>query len=560
MKPNRNIPIEISVLDVDAEKQRIQVSFYGDVNEVTFVKYQRIQFFDAVDDTKIYTGRYVTFNGLHYIDNIESNVLDFFQEITTSSVFTTYDYTFFWLPNQENYLTMKMVYDFFKNKCSPMKVGLTNTNSVYSQETEESMYGFFTPMDKYKLDNTKVYIKSDSNPDSSTNKVFYIRVNNYKQFDIMLFGDEYMCQMNCCFSSTNDLSVVFIHNNFENNINISAIKCQGEEETLLKLTVTSNDPISNCIIGIEDIYDIYDSFDVTEYTTEVLTFNDGLDTIEITPRTFKVDKQRVLCFEDSSIGAMLIEPGTDLKDLLKTGEYYCIDNTDLLNIPEGLTVGFTLLSYSDGPEERPTRYQLIDNDGKCYIGIYSNGTIVWKELLNELPEHTHDPEDINTNEENQFVSQEDIDRWNSGSSSGKHAWFVKHDIVPAEQNMYYENQFVMKKKFLYVYNDLTLIIRTLPPGIEGLIVIKNLSDDESIDITIGFSNISVLMFGVDTNLIADSRTVSVPKAKGLEIYYMRLDANNLICKVRLLNVINIDVRCYRVVGEEDDVVVPTTSC
>lgn len=554
MKPTRNIPVTINVVNVDTEKQRLEVSFYADVNELSFVNKQRIQFFDSDEPTHIYVGTYKTFNGVHYIENIESNVENFFDNINTETTFVSYDYAYFWLPNQENFLTLKMVYDFFKDKSSPSIVQINSFNGIDSQDDEESMIGFLSTIDKFRLDNSKVYVKSSEYYGEGNQRTFLIKVNNYRQFDIVLFGDTSVCQMNCCFSSSNDLSIVFVHNNFNNNITISCQKLYNEDETYIKLTI-NGDNTNSCIIGIENFENIVANLDESGLTTEVITFNNGFETVEITPKTFKVDKQRILSFEDSSNGAIEIEQGTDLKDILKSGEYYCINNIDILNKPEDLSVGFTLLCYSDGYNERPTRYEIIDNNGCVYSGKYNNGTIEWKKLLDELPEHTHAPNEIITNNQNQFISESDRVRWNN-MSSGSSVWIISQNIISPEQNRWNIEQEILKKEFLYASSDLDLIIKSLPAGNQGLIVVKNLAE-ESIDVSLYFNSVSTLMLGVDTNLTSNDSTITVPVSKAIEIYYMRLDANHLVCKIRLLNVLNISNRDYRVVGEEADVVIPS---
>ena len=555
MKPNRNIPIEISVLAIDIEKQRLQVSFYGDVNEVTFVNKQRIQFFDPQEESHVYVGTYKVFNGTYYIEDIQSNVENFFENITTASTFTTYDYSYFWLPNQENFLTLKMVYDFFKDKSYPNETRLSYDNSIESYDDEDSMVGFIRTFDKWKIDNSKVYVQSGDSYSPNTQRVFNIRVNNYKQFDIILFGDNCVCQMDCCFSSSNDLSIVFVHNNFNENITINALKLVNEDETYIQLTIVG-DETNACIVGIVNVEDIFSNIDISEFSTEVITFDDGSETVEITPKVFKIDKQRILSFEDSSNGAIEIEQGTDLKNLLKSGEYYCVNNIDIVNKPDEVTNEFTLLCYGNGYEQRPTRYQMNDSNGDIYVGKYNNGSIEWKKVLNELPEHTHDPEDINTNNSYQFISQEDRDRWNH-NVSGTCIWGISQNIVSPEQNRWNIDQVILKKEYLYVSADLDLVINSInDAGVQGLVVLKNLSDD-SIDISLYFSRVSVLMLGVDTNLTANGTTITVPTSKALEIYYMRLDANNMVCKARLLNVINLSSQDYRVVGEENDLVIPS---
>lgn len=557
MKPTRNIPVTINVVNVDTQKQRLEVSFYADVNELSFVNKQRIQFFNSEEPTQIYVGTYKTFNGVNYIENIESNVENFFNNINTQTTFVSYDYAYFWLPNQENFLTLKMVYDFFKDKSSPSIIQINSSNGIDSRDNEESMVGFLSTIDKFKLDNTKVYVKSSEYYGEDDKRTFLIKTNNYRQFDVILFGDTSVCQMNCCFSSSNDLSIVFVHNNFNSNITISCQKMYNEEETYIKLTI-NGDNTNSCIIGIENFENIVGQLDESGLTTDVITFNNGLETIEITPKTFKVDKQRMLSFEDSSNGAIEIKQGTDLKDILKSGEYYCINNSDISNKPENLTVGFTLLCYSDGYNERPTRYEIIDNNGCVYCGKYNNGTIEWKKLLDELPEHRHTPNEIITNQNNQFISETDRVRWNN-MSSGSSAWTISENIISPEQNRWNIEQEILKKEFLYVLSDLDLIIKSLPAGNQGLVVVKNLSE-ESIDVSLYFDSVSALMLGVDTNLTSNDSVITIPVYKAIEIYYMRLDVNHLVCKIRLLNVLNMSNmsnKDYRIIGEESDVVIPS---
>ena len=552
MKPTRNIPVTINVVNVDVQKQRLEVSLRAVVNELSFVNKQRIQFFNSEEPTQIYVGTYKTFNGVNYIENIESNVENFFDNINTQTTFVSYDYAYFWLPNQENFLTLKMVYDFFKDKSSPSIIQINPSNGIDSRDNEESMVGFLSTIDKFKLDNTKVYVKSSEYYGEGSQRTFLIKVNNYRQFDVILFGDTSVCQMNCCFSSSNDLSIVFVHNNFNSNITISCQKMYNEDETYIKLTI-NGDNTKSCIIGIENFENIVGRLNESVLTKEIIAFNNGLETIEITPKTFKVDKQRMLSFEDSSNGAIEIEKGTDLKNILKSGEYYCINNIDISNKPEDLSVGFTLLCYSNGYDERPTRYEIIDNNGCVYTGKYNNGTIEWKKLLDELPEHTHTTKQIITNDENQFISESDRIRWNN-MSGGSSVWTISHDIVSPEQNTWNIKQELLKKEFLYVSTDLDLIIESLQAGNQGLIVVKNLAE-ESINVSLDFNSVSTLMLGVDTNLESNDSTITVPVSKAIEIYYMRLDANNLVCKIRLLNVLNISSKDYKVVGEEADLVI-----
>lgn len=554
MKPTRNIPVTINVVNVDTQKQRLEIRFYVDVNELSFINKQRIQFFNSEEPTQIYVGTYKTFNGSHYIENIESNVENFFDNINTQTTFVSYDYAYFWLPNQENFLTLKMVYDFFKDKSSPSTIQINTSNGIDSYDNEESMVGFLSTIDKFKLDNTKVYVKSSEYYGESDKRTFSIKVNNYRQFDVILFGDTSVCQMNCCFSSSNDLSIVFVHNNFNNNITISCQKMYNEDETYIKLMI-NGDNTNSCIIGIENFENIVGRLDESVLTTNAITFNNGLETIEITPKTFKVDKQRMLSFEDSSNGAVEIEKGTDLKDISKSGEYYCINNIDISNKPEDLITGFTLLCYSNGYSERPTRYEIIDDNGCVYTGKYNNRTIEWKKMLDELPEHTHTTKQIITNNENQFISEYDRVRWNN-MSSGSSVWVISQNIISPEQNRWNIEQEILKKEFLYTSSDLDLIIKSLSAGNQGLIVVKNLAE-ESIDVSLYFNSVSTLMLGVDTNLISNDSTITVPVSKAIEIYYMRLDANNLVCKIRLLNVLNMSNKDYRVVGEEADVVIPS---
>lgn len=553
MKPIRNIPVEITVVYVDIDKQRLEVNLHSS-NEITFVNHQRIQFFNSQDQDKLYTGIIKVCEGHCYIENIDSNDANFvFNNITTSDVFITYDYSYFWLPNQENFLTLKMVYDFFKEKSIPNIVKLNSNNTIENYQDENSMCGFLSPFDKKKLDNSKFYVKSETYT-TDTSRTFYIRVNNYRQFDIILFGDNCICQMNYCFSSGDDLSVVFVHNNFASNLTIDALKLSDNNETYLKIEI-NGDETNNCIIGIENIEDVVGYIDENEYATEVLTFDNGLATITITPKTFKVDKNRVLSFEDSSSGAIEIERETDLKDILTNGEYYCVDNVDILNKPQDVTGEFTLLCYSNGRNNRPIRYEMIDSNGESYIGKYENGSIVWKKLLNELPSHSHPTNQIVTNVNNQFVSQADITRWNN-MAAGSSVWSIRQNIVSPEQNTWNIRQLLLQKEFLYVSNDLDLVIDSLEAGHQGLVVIKNLSAN-SVDINIHFTSISVLMLGVDTNITYSESIVTVPNSKGLEIYYMRLDDNHMVCKTRLLNISNISNIDYRVVGEENDVVIPS---
>lgn len=554
MRPLRNIEVTINVLYVDVDKQRIEVNFNSS-NDLTFINHQRIQFFDSNNQDKIYTGILKIANGQNYIENILSNDENFvFNNLTTSDSFITYDYYCFWLPNQENFLTLKMVYDFFKDKSIPNIVKINSNNGIENYSDENSMFGFVTPFDKKKLDNSKFYVKSDNSYSNSTSRTFYVRVNNYRQFDIILFGDNSLCHMNCCFSSNDNLSVVFVHNNFTNNITIDALKLYNNDETYLKIDITG-DETNSCIIGIENIEDIFGYIDQSEYSTETLTFNNGTASIIITPKTFKVDKLRILSFEDSSSGAIEIEQGTDLKDILNCGEYYCVDNTDILNKPQSVTGEFTLLCFSNGYNQRPLRYEMIDSNGETYIGRYDNGSIVWKNILNELPEHSHPTNQIVTNVNNQFVSQADITRWNN-MAAGSSVWSIRQNIVSPEQNTWNIRQLLLQKEFLYVSNDLDLVIDSLEAGHQGLVVIKNLSAN-SVNINIHFTSISVLMLGVDTNITSNDSTITVPNSKGLEIYYMRLDDNHMVCKTRLLNVSNISNIDYRVVGEENDVVIPS---
>ena len=139
-------------------------------------------------------------------------------------------------------------------------------------------------------------------------------------------------------------------------------------------------------------------------------------------------------------------------------------------------------------------------------------------------------------------------------SGGSSVWTISHDIVSPEQNTWNIKQELLKKEFLYVSTDLDLIIESLQAGNQGLIVVKNLAE-ESINVSLDFNSVSTLMLGVDTNLESNDSTITVPVSKAIEIYYMRLDANNLVCKIRLLNVLNISSKDYKVVGEEADLVI-----
>lgn len=547
--PIRNIPIIITILATDEIKQRIYVSFYGDVAELSFLNYQKIQFID--NSNNLYVGTYKTDGSNHYIENVSSSLASFtFENLTVGDEFTTYDYSYFWLPNQEDFLTLKKTYDFFKDKTKPVTVSLDN-GDVNVITDENTMSGFMTSLDKTKLDSNKFYV-GDSGLNMSSITV-NINVGDFREFDLIFYGSSASCCLHCCFSDSNDLSVVFLQNNFS-SLRIEAKKIFNEYNTYVSLNLVflETQKITDFVVGINDLNNL--TFPgVAGMNQEIITFNNGLQQVDISPKIFRIDKNRILSFEDSSSGAILIQTGTDLKNILKCGEYYCTDISGVTNKPLVVNVGFTMLAFSDGSSERPTRYELIDDSNKFFTGIYKNGTIYWKQVLNSLPEHTHSANEIETSNEKQFVSGSDKERWNN-MAAGSSVWAIQTDTVQPDQSTWIIEQELLKKNYLQVSSDLTVNIKPNNTGIQGLVVVRNNSENE-INITVSFDSITSLMLGIDTNLTADETTITVPNNKSIEIYYMKLDSNNLLSKIRLLTNINIASKGYKVVGEEGDLVI-----
>lgn len=270
--------------------------------------------------------------------------------------------------------------------------------------------------------------------------------------------------------------------------------------------------------------------------------------------------------------AIEIPDNTDIKTLLVPGFYFKNQNissigslptftTIVNNQPVQnpfITTSFNLQIWSSGTV-RPNKYLILDELKNIYIGQFDSLTnsITWKAYNFQVdsngflvvPSHNQPATTIIQSTNMQFVSQAQIDKWDSFTGD---SWVVNCPIVPSASLIIHLSQQIKSKPIIQVHDVPTLTIAIFPlTGVYGEFVIENVNPDPlttPVTVTLAFDEL------INKIYIKDPYQLSFQLTNPILVKYHKYSNNMIELLFEDLNVISITNPVPIVVGQGNQLV------
>lgn len=459
----------------------------------------------------------------------------------------------------DSYASVNDVYRMLSNLSRKSQYSFDNSGNVVSSNSKYTNAGLLNVFDKTKLDSNRVSINGYNKSIPNTFVVLtYLTEIAGREYNVDIFnGTDYL-----------SITITILSNGI---INVTNRGCRFNVESnpiVLKLVrytdkLNSNNKIiclqlrcKNTAQTFDYQVDVYDLTDVNiinigDYNASNITMNDGSEYFELNKNILFIDNYSLVKTSEGITGAKRIPDNKDLKTIELPDSYYRENTDTLTGIPTGLTGGFNLTVCYAGNDSRAYRYVLTADNGKMFIGFYNGTTIVWKSVFtysddkSDFPSHTHPASEINTNENARFVSDNQINLWNS-LGLGNNVWTVYNYTINPALESYTINQSLLKKYVLNISASLNLSITPSRIGMVGLNVINNTSN-ESVNITLYLP--STIAEIISRGILSSSTMIAtIPANQCLEIYYMVLNENTILIRTELFEKI-VNNNTFTVIGE-----------